>query len=149
MNTFEINAILERNPVTKKIYKGCFPSNKIPLCKDFPCAFVVNFDEKGEPGTHWCTVVTPNKRIAYMYDSLGTLGAQYIQKYLNRHFKKVTRLKYRFQSEFSTVCGQYAIFFVYASALKWPPRKIAAVLLKSGDPDTFVVDFMKRHILRL
>jgi hypothetical protein len=33
---------LTRNLLTRRYYKGCFPSNKIPYCNDFPCSMVVN-----------------------------------------------------------------------------------------------------------
>ena len=147
MNTLEINSILRQNPKTKKIYRGCFPSNKLPRCRFWPCAMVANFDEHNKPGSHWVVIFAPNKYRAYFFDSLGTDGVLPIKRYLNRNFAYVTHMRKKFQKPRSSVCGQYAIFFVYILASGFPPRKIPHLLSSVRNPDRFVVDYVNRYVL--
>src|SRR4051812_43914346 len=92
MDTTEINRILRTNPVTKRVYIGCFPSDMLPVCRKFPCAMVVNFDESNEPGTHWIAIFAPTPRHVYYFDSLAGPLIPNLERYLYKNFRYVSWL---------------------------------------------------------
>lgn len=100
MNSFELDKILRRNPVTRRIYCGVHPSDRIPLIKKFPCAMIINFDEAEKPGTHWVALYAPSKFHVKYFDSLGSaarggygpgISVKNISDYINNHFLFVSR----------------------------------------------------------
>lgn len=147
METNEINRILRRNPITKKIYRGCFPSDKIPLFKKFPAAIVVNFDDSHERGSHWVAIYAVDPVQVYYLDSSATHGVEDIQLYIQYNFPVWSHFEIPLQKPGTSVCGQYAIFFIYMCARRYHPEDIHKILKKSGNPDKFVTRFVHRYIL--
>lgn len=148
MNTLQIDNALRRNKVTRQSYMGCYASNKLPKCKKFPCSLVANTDEASEPGTHWIAIYAPNRLHVRYFDSLDGDEVPNIHAYLTANFVNVTRQKFRVQSPRSTVCGYYAIYFIYMSCLNYPYRAIERILLDHPNPDKYVVQFVNRKILK-
>jgi hypothetical protein len=42
MDSITIDRLLSEHSVTRKYFKGVFPADKVPKCRMFPCALVVN-----------------------------------------------------------------------------------------------------------
>jgi hypothetical protein len=145
MDTLTIDLILSSNPVTKKIYQGCFPANLLPSCKNFPCALIVNADPANEPGSHWCAIFAPSKYIAYYFDSYGNIPNEYLNTYLYQNFEKVIRNRNSFQSIKSAVCGHYTIFVVYHLCLGLQFNQVLKLLTCLPNPDTTVYEYVN-HI---
>ena len=52
MNTLQLKRALERNPFTKKTFRGVFAADELPeIINTFPYGFVANTDPSTEPGT--------------------------------------------------------------------------------------------------
>ena len=52
MNTLQLKRALERNPFTKKTFRGVFAADELPeIINTFPYRFVANTDPSTEPGT--------------------------------------------------------------------------------------------------
>ena len=148
MNSIEIDKILSANPVTKKHYMGCYPSDTIPSCRKYPSSMVINFDEADQPGTHWVALFAPSKRRAIFFDSYGTEGVKNIQDYLNKKFWFVTRQTFNIQEYNSTVCGHYALYFIYMCSRGVPFFKIQKSLSGLQDPDGYVKRFVNARMVR-
>lgn len=148
MNTAEIDYILLNNPLTRRIYKGCFPSDQLPKCRRFPCAMVANLDDSTEQGTHWVALFAPNRKHVYYYDSLAGPTVVNILQYLHENFRKITRIIKPLQARGTSVCGQYAIFFIYMSARGFPPDRIYDLLKSLKHRDRFVDGFVRGRIAR-
>lgn len=147
MNTSTINKILASNPITRKFYMGCFPADRIPRCRHFPCSMVVNLDESSKPGSHWIAIFAQSKHYVYYFDSFGLDAEGKIKEYLNK-FDYVTRQIITVQSIISDVCGYYAIFFIYLCSFGWPYAKIKRRLDCAKNPDIFVRDFVRNYVYR-
>ena len=148
MTNLEINNILVSNPITRRVYKGCYPSDKIPKCTKFPCAYVINVDESTEPGSHWVAIYALNTSKALYYDSLGKVPPpEIIADHMAKQFKTVEFQYKGIQNPSSDACGQYAIFFIYMAANKIPLRSIHRILQNTKNPDKFVKDFVRRKIM--
>ena len=109
---------------------------------------VINYDEAHEPGTHWVAVYATDPNHVYYLDSLGGVGVPNICDYLQRHFKTVTMMQKPLQAPGTRVCGQYAIVFIYLAATNFPIKNIPPYLVKTGNPDKFVAEFVRRLVAK-
>ena len=107
---------------------------------------VVNFDDSTEPGTHWAAMYSRTPVQVFYFDSLG-MGIEEIddiRQYIRANFMTSTQQHLGIQKIGTTVCGHYAIFFVYAFARNIPWDKIECMLATRKDPDRFVLDFVNK-----
>ena len=95
-----IEAILETDRVTKKLFLGCFASNELPLKPKFPCCFIANTKPRAFP-----------KGICHFFDSYGLEPSNAFQNYLNETANSWFSNKKRIQG-FSKYCGHYSLLFL-------------------------------------
>lgn len=109
MNTHQIHHILSNEPTTRKSFRGVYASDRLPKNPPKPAALVANLDPHNLGGSHWVAFYLPSKGPAEYYDSYGTLPIPPFEKLLGHNYRRSIRT---LQSPFSTVCGQYCIFFI-------------------------------------
>lgn len=110
---------------------------------------VANFDKSSESGSHWVAIYAPNKFHVYYFDSIASLPiVEDIRRYLETNFRYVTRQTKPIQEPGTTVCGQYAIFFIYLCARNFSVHQIRYILEKSGNPDKFVDVFVRKNVIK-
>lgn len=143
MNTFEIKRALERNPFTKKIFRGVFAADELPERIDtFPCGFVANTDPSTEPGTHWITYYFPSPEKGEFFDSYGFPPEHYD---LNVYPIDVINSR-KLQSSWSEVCGQYCIFYLYHRSRGMSMNKIVNLFSDNVNVnDCNVACYVKKH----
>ena len=144
MDSLELDAILRRNPVTRNVYCGVHPADKIPVIRHFPCAMIVNLDKASEPGTHWVAMYAPNQCTLRYFDSFGGTCDGPIKEYINKNFLFVRRQTCQIQSPASDACGYYALMFLYLSAAKEKYEDVFRTIARQPNPDAFV----KRYVLQ-
>lgn len=108
---------------------------------------VVNFDASDEEGSHWIAIYAPNPLHVYYFDSTASKGVHAIRKYLNENFTFISSSRRPLQKPGTTVCGHYAIFFIYLCANNFSMDQITKMLIQSGNPDKFVVNFVVKNIM--
>ena len=130
MNTTQLDSILSgvvksnsafksnstrRCSVSTTLYLGVFSADNIPLehlsNQVKTVYFVLNSDLSTSPGTHWLACVKAPGSILEFFDSYGNPPSYY-------HLSFPAKLKILYnhdplQSIFSSVCGQYCIYFLY------------------------------------
>lgn len=113
MNTLQIEKILLGNPSTKKIFKGVFAADKLPVkIKSHPSIIIANTDSSDKPGTHWVAFYFKNASTAEFFDSYGQYPSnKYFINILKKNSKKFTYNKQQVQGYFSNTCGHYCILF--------------------------------------
>ena len=143
MNTFQIKRALERNPSTKKIFCGVFAADQLPKTIDtFPCGFVANTDPITEPGTHWVSFYFPSRDKTEFFDSYGYPP----EHYGFESYKIETWNKYKLQSSWSEVCGQYCIFYLYHKSRGYSMSKIVNLFTDNRRlNDCKVACYVKEH----
>lgn len=112
MNTKEINKILLNSSLTKNIFIGTYPCDKIPelLNQKKPFCIIINIDEHDKKGSHWVAVYFPQQEKAEYFCSYGGEPKNvYIEDILTEEYRHSTR---RVQQLFSAVCGQHCIYFL-------------------------------------
>ena len=118
MNATEIKHALEGNAITREIFRGVFSSDTVPDTFDtFPYEYVVNTDRTSKPGAHWIAVYQTQPGEVETFVSFGRDFTSYSSHFdgmqqQNRIISHSCQLK----SNFSTVCGQYCLFFLLRRA---------------------------------
>lgn len=77
--------------------------------------WIVNTDTCGGRGLHWVALHFPPKGPIELFDSLGNCPEYYQKRFQNILIFNGPRYKYvdsRIQSETSTLCGHYCIYFI-------------------------------------
>lgn len=121
MNSIELELSLTSDPMTRKLFKGVFAADQLRSVKkgtiSFPGLYVCNTDPSYKPGTHWVCI--------YLFiDQDGAAKGEYFCSYgkppisqfvhfLHSHTSTWIENKFRLQSDFSSVCGSYVLYFAY------------------------------------
>ena len=118
MNTFQLAQVLTKDPFTKGSFAGVYTSDQLSSFEinKYPKSFVVNTDFMELPGTHWIAICFNEQMKEEFFDSYGKHPIHYNKHFvdfMNRNAVEWVHNKIQFQSDFSTVCGQYYIYFLY------------------------------------
>ena len=118
MNTFQLAQVLTKDPVTKEGFSGVYAFDQLSSIEinEYPTSFVVNTDPMELPGTHWISTYFNKQMKREFFDSYGKQPIHYDKHFLyfmNRNAVEWQHNKIQLQSAFSTVCGQYCIYFLY------------------------------------
>jgi hypothetical protein len=66
-----VEAILERDLITKKLFQGAFARDELPRKPPYPSCFIINSDPRHRPGRHWLAVYYSARGYASFFDSYG------------------------------------------------------------------------------
>ena len=111
MNTFQLAQALMKDPFTKGSFAGVYACDQLTSIEisKYPKSFVVNTDPMKLPGTHWIAIYFNEKMKGESFDSY----RKHFLDFMNRNAVEWEHNKIPLQSAFSTVCGQYCIYFLY------------------------------------
>ena len=76
------------------------------------CVLILFIDNISASKGHWVTIIK-NDNILYYVDSYGLKPCSYMKNIKNIYFDIKYYFLYRLQSDFSTICGIYSIFFIH------------------------------------
>ena len=120
---------------------GVFSRDKLPRSfTRYHSAYVANTDPSSLPGQHWVAFYHLSPSHLEFFDSYGcppedyhfTIPPTITQIYINSH---------QIQSENSSDCGQYSIFYLYQRAHDIPLPEIIKARLMTSNPGLFVRTF--------
>lgn len=117
MDTQQITHILSSHVKTKNAFLGVFPSDQLPQnIPNFPACFVANTDTSNKAGLHWVAFYLHSPDELCFMDSYGN-PPSYFKGGIENYVKKYHHVVYnpmKLQSNVSSVCGQYCIYFLYS-----------------------------------
>lgn len=105
---------------------GVFSSDNIPtdfLCQQQKFSIICNLSREKEPGSHFVTILSPNRQQIYYIDSYGVPPPAFggIPLFLKQvHREKIVYSTSCIQHYLSTFCGFFATFFVLNFEYKLP-----------------------------
>ena len=109
LNTFQLTAALEKNPITKKCFDGVYPRDILKSFKKTPRMIIVNTDPSTKSGKHWILLYFDAQGRAKIFDSLGNDVASYhssIKKFIQRHSTHYMHAVHdRIQPKGTALCG--------------------------------------------
>jgi hypothetical protein len=146
MNTQVIRHALLSNTVTAKICRGVFAADQVPSSVDpYPSAYVVNTDKAGQPGRHWLAIYQEKDDCVEYFDSFGRDPDHYGLSSVAKGQRVVCQGQ-ALQSPFSTVCGQYCLFFLLRRACGESFAHIVHLFTSSKESnDTMVCQYINYH----
>ena len=115
MNNNQISHLLSRHLATKSIFCGVYALDTLPCerRRRSPAAYIVNTDPHYLPGTHWILCYFPTTGCAEYFDSFGKIPPPKIREFLGKRYKYN---RFMLQNIFSSVCGQYTIYYIFKRA---------------------------------
>ena len=150
MNTSQIGAVLQRDPFSKALFQGVFPSDQLPIqVQRYPACFVANVDPKGRPGSHWCAFYFTQDQQGEFFDSYGRKPHEYTQAFkdfIERNSKQWTYNEQCLQSLNSNVCGHYCLFYIMCRCRRVSMKTIVNRFSKNTvRNDSLVYRFITKH----
>lgn len=115
MDTHQINYVLKHHPATKPYFRGVYALDEIPrIFNGGKHCCVVNSDESNKSGSHWLAVYFDGIQ-GQFFCSYGNPPAFYggpLENFMETFSEKWNFNTKRLQGTFSTVCGQYCIYYL-------------------------------------
>ena len=130
MNTSQLIKCLESDDYIKPLFQGVYAVDRLPLfIEKRPSLYVVNSDLASNFGKHWLCIYFKNDHefSCVFFDSLGKNPSCYnkfLTDFLDRNCKYVHYNAQRLQSDTSSVCGHYVLYFSYFKARNIPAECI-------------------------
>lgn len=117
MYASQIFKCLKSNPLTSESFKGVYSADESPLQtvedKKNKRFYIFNLSDSDEPGSHWIAIMkNPCPSLNFYFDSYGDPpppDKPVIKNILNCNY---VFNPHQLQSPFSTVCGQWCMFFI-------------------------------------
>lgn len=148
MNSLEIERSLRNDPSTRDIFVGTFAADTLPPTKEFPGAYIANTQPSNQSGEHWVAFYCVSDSIE-CFDSFGANPAVYsphIKIWLDDEYKIIQ--KEVIQSNMSTVCGQYCMFFVLLRCNGFSYQDTLSIFTKNRSVnDRFVCKFINKYFM--
>jgi hypothetical protein len=108
----QIDKVLNRDVITKKVYIGTFARDELPEKLNYPCCFVLNTEPRSSSGGHWLAFYFSKERRGYFFDSYGKPPKFFrLTSFMNKHsqFWRFNDQRIQGMSEF---CGYYCMLFL-------------------------------------
>jgi hypothetical protein len=126
-------------------FLGVFPRDLIPKVASilhFPASCVVNSDTSRKKGEHWIAFYYSNRNTCEFFDSYGLQPAFY-----NIHISPNVYNTQCLQSNQSTVCGQYCIYYLYHRSRYQSLHRILKYFTSNCKlNDIIVAKFTNKHL---
>ena len=107
-----VESILEKDPITSRIFLGAFAHNEIPKAPAYPSCFIINTEPRHLGGGHWLAVHYNKNGFCYFFDSYGQSPSYFeLDTYLQNTSNGWTFNKKRIQG-LSEYCGYYSVLFL-------------------------------------
>ena len=144
MDTVELLRNVESDDVVRRTFGGILPRDKLPdRIETFPVSFIVNTDSSREEGSHWVAFYLQNEDCGEFFDSYGnspTSLAEEFEDFLKNNVKNYSYNDKRLQGDFSTVCGQFCLFYLYHRCRGYDIREITRMFHKDADINDVLVN---------
>lgn len=140
MYTDQINNALLKNPATKKIFAGVYPSNHLPPRNlvQKPCCMIINTCNSNITNgshCHWVSIYIENSQIEY-FDTSGRVDSllfnRHLLRWLSSQNVSVKYNKTPIQSISSKKCGEFCCLYVYCKAVKFDIERFLCLFNKKN-----------------
>lgn len=145
MDTQELLHLGQSCSVINKHFIGVFPIDDLPVLPSFrPVSFIINLDTSIEPGSHWVCVYYPSYEHAEYVDSYGIQPMSDIENELLPIYEYNNTM---YQSLYTTVCGQYCLFYLFHRSKMRNMNAVLSLLDESNtlNSDCIVKEFVNNH----
>lgn len=149
MNTSQLTTVLQRDPFTRALFRGVFPSDQLPSqVPHYPSVFIANVDALGKPGSHWCAFYFTSKHDGEFFDSYGQPPQDFspmFYRFLENNTRTWTFNTQCLQSIDSMVCGHYCLYYALNRCRK---RSMKAIVSRFTNNTRLNDQWVKRFIVK-
>lgn len=148
MDTVQLTSLARSCPLTSKYFRGVYASDTLPPKPSPNSTYICNLDSSDMPGSHWVSFYVPpgqSKAIEY-FDPYGLDALPHFERhFLGSSAKDFYTYNTRtIQNLSSTVCGQYALYFIW----RRPTERSMDSVLKIFDSDNHLYnDILVNHLV--
>lgn len=145
MDTVQLIQCLWENTYTRRQFGDVLAVDALPLNSTVPPhknIYIINTDVQSGPGKHWVLIYLPPKSPGEFFDSMGLdLNAYGPQLWDFMFLNKCSYVhnRYRLQSENSTTCGQYCLYYAVHRCRGLPPDDIINSFTQDHSHNDFIV----------
>ena len=135
----QLTSILQLDAAAKKVFRGVYAMDRLPIRAQTSAAYVINMDDHDEPGSHWIAVFCDKYgRVEYM-DSYGLVPLdERCRNFLGSNFTYNTLALQRL---LSSACGFYCVYYLLHRARGISAESILKPLSRT-DSDYIVKKFL-------
>ena len=151
MNTSQLDTIMKLDPVSRNCFLGVYPSDLLPARRiSYLNCLIANVDSHYLPGSHWVAFYFTSSGDGEFFYSYGNPPSYYSNDF-TRFISRGSRNSWTYnskplQGEFSSVCGEYTIFFLQKRNRGMTLKQIANIFTKNtSHNDRMVWRFCKKR----
>lgn len=151
MNTEEILNLVSKDDLLSRSFLGVYPRDGLPRRLPFlPCCLIANTDTSSEPGAHWVAFYFRSDGIGEYFDSYGRdIQHREFYNFLQRHCIDYIVNAKRLQQLYSTICGEYCIYFLLHRSFGISMSSILSrFIVNFSKNDRIVQQFMHSYFKR-
>lgn len=139
MDTLELIELCKRDNKISSSFLGVFPCDKLPRTLSWPSSLIANTQPSNDAGEHWVAIFINKEGYADYFCSYGVPPQFEFRDFLNLFSCSFRYSKKRIQSNLSTTCGQYSVFFLHARANGLPLHKFLDLFTKNVEENDEIV----------
>ena len=114
MDTIQLIRALKSDRITNQCLGDVVPWDYLPSVVLYPSVFITNTDDSSRGGSHWTAFYFNDLKEGEFFDSFGNppeFYGQPFKRFLNRNSISYIYNNMPLQSDSTTVCGQYCLFY--------------------------------------
>ena len=116
MNNIQLLSLIKTCPLTSSRFQGVYAIDTLPDTPIKNSTYICNLDKSDNAGTHWISIYVPKNGPVEYFDSYGLIAPRSLEDtFLNPFYLFNER---SLQQPLSTVCGQYALYFIWQRLLR-------------------------------
>ena len=149
MDTTQLQCCIECDPLLRQRVLGVFAADQLSkvIPSNYPYGFIANTDIQSKRGQHWCAFYANEPGEAEFFDSYGFPSQQYSQffsQWMQEHSILQKYNKVQIQSEYSSVCGLYCLFYLRQRLRGWSMNNIVHSFntVNRVNNDSFIYTYM-------
>ena len=117
MDTSQLECCIKCDLLLRQHVLGVFAADQLSqvVVSTYPCGFIVNTNVQSQRGKHWCAFYVNESGETEFFDSYGYPPKEYshfFTLWMEENSKHQTFNTVQIQSEYSSVCGLYCLFFL-------------------------------------
>ena len=146
MNTSQLQCIISCDHVLRGRILGLFAADQMPtVIPSLPCGFIANTDISSKPGRHWVAFFINDNNVVECFDSYGQQPGVYNAMFISwiqRQARAVLVYGQRLQSDYSSVCGLYCVYYLHQRLLGINMENIFKTFSMTGTDanDSYILD---------